>query len=145
MDKNTHLILFSALFLGLGFVLGRVTGHPHHRHPKHNHPKHNKVKGPRTCDPSPLGADFMIFDEEDMDVQVLKLTDDLDGDTTMTLPGGGVVKLMRVGDDVDVQVALDAAMSEVEDQIASGLGEEGEIRIEKRIVIVQDDENQENP
>lgn len=87
----------------------------------------------------------MIFDEEGMDVQVLKLTDDLDGDTTMTLPGGGVVKLMRVGDDVDVQVALDAALSEVEDQIASGLGEDGEIRIEKRIVIVQDDENQENP
>ena len=140
MDKNTHLILFSALFLGLGFVLGRVTGHPHHRHPKHD-----KVKGPRTCDPSPLGADFMIFDEEGMDVQVLKLTDDLDGDTTMTLPGAGVVKLMRVGDDVDVQVALDAALSEVEDQIASGLGEDGEVRIEKRIVIVQDDENQENP
>ena len=87
----------------------------------------------------------MIFDEEGMDVQVLKLTDDLDGDTTMTLPGAGVVKLMRVGDDVDVQVALDAALSEVEDQIASGLGEDGEVRIEKRIVIVQDDENQENP
>jgi len=36
-------------------------------------------------------------------------------------------------------------LSEVEDQIASGLGEDGEVRIEKRIVIVQDDENQENP
>ena len=136
--KNTHLILFSALFLGLGFVLGRVTGHPHHRHPKHD-----KAMGPRTCDPSPLGADFMIFDEEDMDVQVLTLTEGLEGDTTMVLPGGGVVKLMRSGDDVDVQVALNAAMSEVEDQIVSGSGDDGEVRIEKRIVIVRDDENQE--
>ena len=25
--KNTHLILFSAVFLVLGFLLGRVTGH----------------------------------------------------------------------------------------------------------------------
>lgn len=85
----------------------------------------------------------MIFDEEDMDVQVLTLTEGLEGDTTMVLPGGGVVKLMRSGDDVDVQVALDAAMSEVEDQIASGFGDDGEVRIEKRIVIVRDDENQE--
>ena len=85
----------------------------------------------------------MIFDEEDMDLQVLTLTEGLEGDTTMVLPGGGVVKLMRSGDDVDVQVALDAAMSEVEDQIASGFGDDGEVRIEKRIIIVRDDENQE--
>ena len=26
-SKNTHLILFSAVFLVLGFLLGRVTGH----------------------------------------------------------------------------------------------------------------------
>ena len=137
-SKNTHLILFSVLFLGLGFVLGRVTGHPHHRHPKHG-----KSMGPRPCESSALGTAFMVFDEEGVEVQVLKLTDDLDGDTTMALPGGGVVTLMRSGDDVDVQVALDAALSEVEDQIASGFGDDGEVRIEKRIVIVRDDENQE--
>lgn len=89
-SKNTHLVLFSAVFLVLGFLLGRVTGHQGLRMHK-GHPGCMEV-----------GDNVLVSDEE---VEVME-----------SMTGGGDVQIIRkeTGD--------------------------GEVRLEKRIVIVRDEE-----
>ena len=89
--KNTHLILFSAVFLVLGFLLGRVTGH----------------QGP----------------------QMYK----------------GHLGCMEVGDNVWVsnsQVEVMESMTGGQDvQIIRKETGDGEVRVDKRIVVVRDEKN----
>ena len=130
--KNTHLILFSAVFLVLGFLLGRVTGH----------------QGPRMHKGHPgcmeVGDNLWVSDGE---VELMMFTDEeFEGDTMITLPGGGVVNVTSNGDDIDVEVN----MREVMESMTVGQGQDvqiirresgdGEVRVEKRIVVVRDEE-----
>jgi hypothetical protein len=121
-SKNTHLILFSAAFLVLGFVLGRVTGH-HGPHEGHG-------------DVHWVGAD-------DAEVQVMMLTDEeFEGDTVFELPGGGTVNVVRNGDEYEVEVEVDERMEDVEKtvRVRRERGQDGEVRVEKRVIVVKEEE-----
>ena len=126
--RNTHLILFSAAFLVLGFLLGRVTGHNGMSRP-HGH------------------AGCMQWTEEGIlesqDVEVMILSDgDFQGDTVISLPGIGTVNVMSNGEDVEVEAK---AGEEIEREVrhvqvtkeASG---DSDIRVEKRVVVVRSDD-----
>ena len=128
--RNTHLILFSAAFLVLGFLLGRVTGHKGMPRP-HGH------------------AGCMQWTEEGIlesqDVEVMILSDgDFQGDTVISLPGIGTVNVMSNGEDVEVEVEATVG-EEIEREVrhvqvtkeASG---DSDIRVEKRVVVVRSDE-----
>ena len=130
-SKNTHLILFSAVFLVLGFLLGRVTGH----------------QGPRMHKGHPgcmeVGDNLWVSDGE---VEVMMFTDEeFEGDTVITLPGGGVVNVTSNGDEIDVEVN----MEEVMESMAGGQDvqiirkESGDVEghVEKRFVVVRDEKN----
>ena len=130
--KNTHLIPFSAVFLVLGFLLGRVTGH----------------QGPRMHKGHPgcmeVGDNLWVSDGE---VELMMFTDEeFEGDTMITLPGGGVVNVTSNGDDIDVEVNMEEAMESMtggqtqDVQIIRKESGDGEVRVEKRIVVVRDEE-----
>lgn len=130
--KNTHLILFSAVFLVLGFLLGRVTGH----------------QGPRMHKGHPgcmdVGDNVWLSDGE---VEVMMFTDEeFEGDTVIMLPGGGVVNVTSDGDDIDVEVNMEEVMESMtgdqgrEVQMIRKKSGDGEVRVEKRIVVVRDEE-----
>ena len=132
-SKNTHLILFSAVFLVLGFLLGRVTGH----------------QGPRMHKGHPgcmeVGDNVWVSDGE---VEVMMFTDEeFEGDTVITLPGGGVVNVTSNGDDMEVEVNMEEVMESMtggqtqDVQIIRKESGDGEVRVEKRIVVVRDEKN----
>jgi len=64
---------------------------------------------------------------------VMLLTDEaLAGDSVFSLPGGGTVHVTRNGEEVDVQVEVET------------VGEDGTdegLRIEKRVIVVREDDN----
>ena len=137
-NKNTSLILFSAVFLLLGFLLGRVTAPPPHA---------ALMKGPMTCDPSGLAEEFMWVSEGGESVQVMTIADgEFEGDTVFALPGGGTVNVVRRGGDMEVEVEATAsqdpaAQGQMENQVTVTRteGPDGEIRIEKRVIVVRED------
>ena len=101
-SKNTHLLLFSVVFLLLGFLLGRVTA------PKHPHLHHGKNSTVKWAD----GGEKAVHD---VDVRII--TDgDLEGDTIISLPGVGQVNVTRNGEQIAVEVETD------EDQALSAAG-----------------------
>ena len=101
-SKNTHLLLFSIVFLLLGFLLGRVTApkHPHLHHGKHSAVKWTDGGGKAVHD-----VDFRIITDEDFE-----------GDTVISLPGVGQVNVTRHGEEIAVEVETD------EDQALSAAG-----------------------
>lgn len=124
-SKNTHLLLFSIVFLLLGFLLGRVTT------PKHPHPRHGKRGEMKWSERGNLGG-------HDVDVRVLT-EDDFEGDTVITLPGVGQVNVTRNGEEIEVEVETD----QVEDLQAGGravivtkeVSGDSIIRIDKRVMV----------
>ena len=121
-SKNTYLILFSAAFLVLGFVLGRVTGH----------------HGPRGGH-----HDFHWVGADDAEVQVMMLTEEeLEGDTVFELPGGGTINVVRNGDEYEVEVEVDEMMEDIEKtvRVRRERGQDGEVRVEKRVIVVKEEE-----
>ena len=131
-SKNTHLILFSAVFLVLGFLLGRVTGH----------------QGPRMHKGHPgcmeVGDNVWVSDGG---VEVMMFTGEaFEGDTVITLPGGGVVNVTSNGDDMEVEVNMEEVMERMtggqtqDVQIIRKESGDGEVRVEKRIVVVRDED-----
>ncbi|MDG1674461.1 MAG: hypothetical protein P8H88_03360 [Flavobacteriales bacterium] len=121
-SKNTYLILFSAAFLVLGFVLGRVTGH----------------HGPRGGH-----HDFQWVGADDAEVQVMMLTEEeLEGDTVFELPGGGTINVVRNGDEYEVEVEVDEMMEDIEKtvRVRRERGQDGEVRVEKRVIVVKEEE-----
>ena len=91
-----------------------------------------------------VGDNVWVSDGE---VEVMMFTDEeFEGDTMITLPGGGVVNVTSNGDDIDVEVN----MREVMESMTGGQGQDvqiirresgdGEVRVEKRIVVVRDEE-----
>jgi hypothetical protein len=91
-----------------------------------------------------VGDNLWVSDGE---VELMMFTDEeFEGDTMITLPGGGVVNVTSNGDDIDVEVN----MREVMESMTVGQGQDvqiirresgdGEVRVEKRIVVVRDEE-----
>ena len=135
-NRNTSLILFSAVFLLLGFLLGRVTAPPPHG-------PHAKMKGPATCDPSGLADEFVWVSEDAEDVQIMVVSDEaFEGDTAFALPGGGTVNVIRNGEEMEVEVALDALMEDAEKRVTVTREEaaDGSVRVEKRVIVVRDED-----
>ena len=132
-SKNTHLILFSAVFLVLGFLPGRVTGHQRPR----------MHKGHLGC--MEVGDNVWVSDGE---VEVMMFTDKtFEGDTVIALPGGGIVNVTSNGDDMEVEVNMEEVMESMtggqtqDVQIIRKESGDGEVRVEKRIVVVRDEKN----
>jgi hypothetical protein len=89
-----------------------------------------------------LGDNVWVSDEE---VEVMMFTDEeFEGDTVITLPGGGVVNVTSNGDDIDVEVNMEEVMESMtggrDVQIIRKETGDGEVRVEKRIVVVRDEE-----
>ena len=135
-NRNTSLILFSAVFLLLGFLLGRVTAPPPHG-------PHTKMKGPATCDPSGLADEFVWVSEDAEDVQIMVVSDEaFEGDTAFALPGGGTVNVIRNGEEMEVEVDMDALMEDAEKRVTVTREEaaDGSVRVEKRVIVVRDED-----
>jgi len=134
--RNTSLILFSAVFLLLGFLLGRVTAPPPFG-------PHVAKKGPATCDPTGLAEGFVWVSEGTEDVEVMVMSDEaFEGDTAFELPGGGMVNVVRNGEEVEVEVDMEAATGAVEKtvKVTRETGANGEVRVEKRVIVVRDED-----
>ena len=139
-SKNTHLILFSAAFLVLGFVLGRVT--------VLHHGPHGKRGTHKGCEAHEGHGEFMWVGEGDTDVQVMMLSDEeFEGDTVFTLPGGGTVNVVRNGEEVEVEVEMDDVdLEELMGDVGKHVrvtreeGADGEVRVEKRVIVVREEE-----
>jgi len=60
------------------------------------------------------------------------------------LPGGGVVNVTSNGDEIDVEVSMEEVMENMtggqDVQIIRKESGDGEVRVEKRIVVVRDEE-----
>lgn len=135
-NRNTSLILFSAVFLLLGFLLGRVTAPPPHG-------PHAKMKGPATCDPSGLADEFVWVSEDAEDVQIMVVSDEaFEGDTAFALPGGGTVNVIRNGEEMEVEVDMDALMEDAGKRVTVTREEaaDGSVRVEKRVIVVRDED-----
>ena len=135
-NRNTSLILFSAVFLLLGFLLGRVTAPPPHG-------PHAKMKGPATCDPSGLADEFVWVSEDAEDVQVMVVSEEaFEGDTAFALPGGGTVNVIRNGEEMEVEVDMDVLMEDAEKRVTVTREEaaDGSVRVEKRVIVVRDED-----
>ncbi|MEC7693182.1 MAG: hypothetical protein VX446_02250 [Bacteroidota bacterium] len=135
-NRNTSLFLFSAVFLLLGFLLGRVTAPPPHG-------PHAKMKGPATCDPSGLADEFVWVSEDAEDVQIMVVSDEaFEGDTAFALPGGGTVNVIRNGEEMEVEVDMDALMEDAEKRVTVTREEaaDGSVRVEKRVIVVRDED-----
>lgn len=140
-SNNTHLILFSAAFLVLGFLLGRVTGHhgPRGCHDKGCHGK----SGHSGCEAHEAHSDFHWVGADDAEVQVMMLTEEeFEGDTVFELPGGGTVNVVRNGDEYEVEVEVEERMEDVEKtvRVRRERGQDGEVRVEKRVIVVKEEE-----
>jgi hypothetical protein len=140
-SKNTHLILFSAAFLVLGFLLGRVTGH---HGPREGHAKDCCAKAGRTgCESHEGHGDFHWVGADDAEVQVMMLTDEeFEGDTVFELPGGGTVNVVRNGDEYEVEVDIEEEMDDLEKhvRVRRERGQDGEVRVEKRVIVVTEED-----
>ena len=70
--------------------------------------------------------------------------EEFEGDTVIALPGGGVVNVSSNGDDIDVEVNMEEVMESMtggqDVQIIRKETGDGEVRVEKRIVVVRDEE-----
>jgi hypothetical protein len=112
--KNTHLLLFSAAFLVLGFVLGRVTGRQAPRGVQGHGPQHLRWSG-----------------QGEAEVEVRMIADgEFEGDTAFELPGGGQVHVVRNGDEYEVEVDID------EDKEDAGKP----VRVERRVIVVTEEQ-----
>lgn len=125
-SKNTHLLLFSIVFLLLGFLLGRMTT------PKHAHLRPGKHKGMRWMKGVDLGG-------QDIDVRVLT-DEDFEKDTTIILPGVGQVNVTRNGEEIEVEVEADQAEA-IRDGgraviVTKEVTGDSAIRVEKRVMMV---------
>ena len=117
--KSTQLLLFCSLFLGLGFVLGRVTAPQQGVH----------------------GSEAMHWVSDEADVEVMLLEDEhFEGDTVFALPGGGNVHIKRNGGDMEVEVDIEQEGGSGDKVIRKRVHQasDGEMMIEKKIVVVTD-------
>ncbi len=125
-SKNTHLLLFSVVFLLLGFLLGRMTV------PQHTHPRPGKHKGMRWMEGVELEG-------HDIDVRVLT-NEEFEGDTIITLPGVGQVNVTRNGEEIEVELEADQAEA-IRDGgraviVTKKVTGDSAIRVEKRVMMV---------
>ena len=91
-----------------------------------------------------VGDNVWVSDGE---VEVMMFTDEeFEGDTVITLPGGGVVNVTSNGDDMEVEVNMEEVMESMtggqtqDVQIIRKESGDGEVRVEKRIVVVRDED-----
>ena len=103
-SKNTTTILFCAIFLILGFILGRVTAH---------HGGHHGKKGRiecrghhQTCHGESIGWDE---DDEVKHVEVMVLSDEeFSGDTLISMPGKRIrIKKELQGGEEEIEVEVE--------------------------------------
>ena len=67
---------------------------------------------------------------------------EFDGDTVFSLPGGGTVNVVRNGDEYEVEVEMEEGAEDVEKhvRVRRERGQDGEVRVEKRVIVVTEEE-----
>ena len=149
--KNIQIILFCAAFLVLGFLLGRVTAHQGPKGCEHGqasgcpHSSSNGVE--KECCRASSGhsthGDIHWVSSDDEDIQIMMLEgDDFEGDTVIVLPGGEKVNVVRNGEEVEVEVEMNEGLYEDMTKrvnVVRTEGPGGDIRVEKKVVIIQED------
>ena len=67
---------------------------------------------------------------------------EFEGDTVFELPGGGTVNVVRNGDEYEVEVEVDEMMEDAEKtvRVRRERGQDGEVRVEKRVIVVKEEE-----
>jgi len=105
-EHGTAAILLAAIFLSLGFMLGKVTGKGHHGCNKGNHKSScshvsscNHVEHPSECD-------FAFHSDDHMIIVESMMSEGFEGDTTLTIPGGEI-QISIDGENVEVSVEID--------------------------------------
>ena len=134
-EHGTAALLLAAIFLALGFMLGKVTGKGHHGCDKGNQksscshvPSCNHGEHSSDCDFTFQSDDHMIVVESMM-------SEGFEGDTVLTIPGGEI-HISIDGDNVDVSVEIDEEVHEHGEHEEHG--EHKEVKVVKIITV---DEN----
>lgn len=116
----TKILVFGIIFLILGFLLGRVTGHKGPRMHKEKHEGNMWIE---------KGGETMMFKEgEDYKVIIKEFSDgSFEGDTIISIDGGEI-KIIKDGDEMEVEVEMS------EETIEEGDGERNEVRVIKKVI-----------
>ena len=98
-EHGIAAILLAAIFMSLGFMMGRCCT-------KHCH-KAKCHKGEHKCSGHEHGDHAVWISEDNDDMVIVKalMDDGFVGDTTMSIPGGEIV--LSIGEDGDVEVDVD--------------------------------------
>ena len=127
-EHGTAAILLAAIFLALGFMLGKVTGKGHPKSscshvPSCNHGEHSS------------DSDFAFHSDDQMIIVESMMSDGFEGDTVVTIPGGEI-HISIDGDNVDVSFDIDAELHENGEH-----GKDGEHKEVKVFKVITVDEN----
>lgn len=105
-EHGTAAILLAAIFLALGFMLGKVTGKGHHGCNTANHKSSCSHVSSCKHGEHSSDSDFVFHSENHMIVVESMMNEGFEGDTVLTTPGGEI-HISIDGDNVDVSVNLD--------------------------------------
>ncbi|NND78168.1 MAG: hypothetical protein HKN39_08295 [Flavobacteriales bacterium] len=115
----TKVLVFGIIFLILGFLLGRITGHKGPRMHKGMHGENVWIE---------KGGETMMFKGGDGEHTVIikELSDSsFEGDTTISIDGGEI-KIIKNGDEMEVEVEMS------EEIMQEGDGKE--IKVIKKVI-----------
>ena len=105
-EHGTAAILLAAIFMSLGFMMGRCCSRNCHKANK-CHKSAKCHKGEHICGGHEHGdhAVWISDDNEDMVIVKALMEEGFEGDTTMSIPGGEIV--LSIGEDGEVDVEVD--------------------------------------
>ncbi len=135
-EHGTAAILLAAIFLALGFMLGKVTGKGHHGCNKGHHKSScNHVSSCNHGEHSSNG-DFVFHSDDNMIIVESMMSEGFEGDTILTIPGGEI-HVSIDGDNVDVRVDVDE--EDLHEHKEHGQhGEHKEVKVVKVITVDED-------
>jgi len=132
-EHGTAAILLAAIFLALGFMLGKVTGKGHHGCNKGHHKSSCNHVSSCNHGKHSSNSDFVFHSDDHMIIVESMMSEGFEGDTILMIPGGEI-HISIDGDNVDVRVDVDEeGMHEHGEH-----GEHKEVKVVKVITVDED-------
>jgi len=132
-EHGTAAILLAAIFLALGFMLGKVTGKGHHGCNKGYHKSSCNHVSSCNHGKHSSNSDFVFHSDDHMIIVESMMSEGFEGDTILMIPGGEI-HISIDGDNVDVRVDVDEeGMHEHGEH-----GEHKEVKVVKVITVDED-------
>jgi hypothetical protein len=128
-EHGTAAILLAAIFLALGFMLGKVTGKGHHGCNKGHHKSSCNHISSCNHGKHSSNSDFVFHSDDHMIIVESMMSEGFQGDTILTIPGGEI-HMSIDGDNVDVRV-------DVDEESLHEHGEHGEHDEHKEVKVVK--------